>query len=178
MTYSHFQHRHNFAVWCAARAVQRRFTKTPILKKALEESGVVAFVKQNDGVPLAVTDYDKHHEQWCESILETWQLNKINGASYGRAAKLIAIYIKSMLVVQCDLGQCANVAHPPIDRILLQNIAKDKNINHPHKAEWRRINWTQLDKSRYQQLIADFRQICDGKPFWSLEKYWIVTDID
>jgi len=53
MPYSHFKHCHNFAVWCAARAVQRNFAKTPIFKEALEGSGVVEFIQDREGVVSA-----------------------------------------------------------------------------------------------------------------------------
>ena len=176
MTYSHFQHRHNFAVWCAARAVQRGFVKSPFLKNALEKSGVVEFIKNNEGRSLSQDDFDKRHETWCESILQTWEKDKIKGASYGRAAKLLAVYIKSMIVVQNDQNKLSDVAHPPIDRIILQNISKDENIEHPNRAGWKEINWTKLTRSEYKRLINDFRQVFDGKPFWIIEKYWIIPD--
>lgn len=72
MTYSHFQHRHNFAVWCAARAVQRGFAKSRFLKDALEKSGVVELVKNNEVESISHEEFDDHHESWCESILQTW----------------------------------------------------------------------------------------------------------
>ena len=176
MTYSYFQHRHNFAVWCAARAVQRGFTKTPILKKALEKSGVVEIIKNIEETCLPQQDFDKLHENWCDSILDTWEEEKIKGASYGRAAKLLAVYIKSMVVVKNVSCSFSNVAHPPIDRIILHNIANDKTINHPNKANWKQIKWTQLNKSEYKRLVLDFRQLFDGDPFWTIEKYWTVQD--
>jgi hypothetical protein len=165
MTYSHFQHRHNFAVWCAARAVQRKFTKSPFLKDALEKSGVVEFIKNNEGRSITQEDFDKQHESWCESIIQTWAKDKIKGASYGRAAKLIAVYIKSMIMVQNDRSKLSDVAHPPIDRIIVQNISKDKNINHPNGTSWKKMNWTELNKSEYKKLIDEFQQVFDGKPF-------------
>lgn len=176
MTYSHFEHRHNFAVWCGARAVQRNFTKTPILKCALEKCGVVEFVKENENKNISQSIFDKHHEIWCESVIETWEKDKIKGASYGRAAKLIAVYIKSMIVVQNVQSKLSNVAHPPIDRIILQNISKDTSINHPNRPYWKARNWTKLDKAQYMNLICDFRKVFDGQPFWQLEKYWTITN--
>jgi hypothetical protein len=178
MTYSHFQHRHNFAVWCAARAVQRKFAKTPILKKALEKCGVSAFVQENGGKGIPQAKFDELHEQWCKAILKTWEQEDVKGASYGRAAKLVAVYLKSMIVVQNDGNRLSDVAHPPIDRILLQNISKDKAITHPHKSGWKAIAWTALDKAAYTYLIADFKQVMGGKPLWAIEKYWIVQESD
>jgi len=174
MTYSHFQHRHKFAVWCAAGAVYRNFTKTPILKEALEKSGVVEFIKENERKDITPKNFDIHHETWCESIIQTWGKGNISGGSYGRAAKLLAVYIKSMVVVHNAQSKLSKVAHPPIDRITLQNISKDKNIDHPNRTSWKKINWTELSKSKYIELINDFRQVLDGQPFWFLEKYWTI----
>ena len=176
MTYSHFQHRHNFAVWCAARAVQRGFAKTPKLKKALESSGVVEFIKDIEETCVSQVEFNMLHERWCYSILRTGEKDNVEGASYGRAAKLLAVYIKSMIVIQVGVNNLSTVAHPPIDRIILQNISEDVNIIHPNKASWKKIKWTQLKKADYNNLIADFRHIFEGRPFWFIEEYWIVQD--
>lgn len=102
--------------------------------------------------------------------------NKIPGASYGRATKLIAVYLKSMIVVQENPNSIANIIHPPIDRIVLQGISKDDNIVHPNKQYWKHIKWTQLDEPLYRQLMSDFRQVFEGQPLWHIEKYWVLTD--
>lgn len=176
MAYSHFQHKNNFAIWCAARAVQRGFAKSSILKETLETSGVVEFVKDGVARNLSQQEFDERHESWCQSIMGFWEKNGVRGASYGRAAKLLAIYLKSMIVVQDNPNGLADIIHPPIDRIVLQNISKDRGINHPHKKYWKGINWTQLDGPSYRQLIAEFRQVLEGGPFWLIEKYWVLTD--
>ena len=132
MKYSHFQHRHNFAVWCAARAVHRKFTKTPVLKEAIEKSGVVAFIMKNEEKTISQEEFDKLHAEWCNSIMQTWEKKNIKGRSYGRAAKLLAIYIKAMVVVKNEKCSISIVAHPPIDRMILQNISKDKSISDPN----------------------------------------------
>jgi len=176
MTYSHFQHRHNFAVWCAARAVQRKFAKTPFLKEALEKSGVVEFIRQHENGIISQEDFDKLHAEWCDSIIKTWECMDVKGSSYGRAAKLLAVYIKSMIVIINGDRKLAEVAHPPIDRIILQNISKDKGIKHPHRPYWKKVNWTELNKEQYLNLIRDFRSVFNDKPFWYLEQYWTVID--
>lgn len=176
MTYSHFEHRHKFAVWCAARAVQRNFAKTPILKEALENSGVVEFIKENEEKDICQNDFDKHHESWCESIMQRWERNNIKGSSYGRAAKLLAVYIKAMIVVRNGQSTLATVAHPPIDRRILKNISQDTTVIHQNKHIWNEINWTQMNQLDYKNLIHDFQDLLDSKPLWQIEKYWSVTD--
>ena len=70
MTYSHFIHRHKFAVWCAARAVQRKFAKTIFLRDALEKCGIVEFMEHYNGCDISPETFDKLHENWCEAILK------------------------------------------------------------------------------------------------------------
>jgi len=82
MNYSHFQHRHNFAVWCAARAVQRGFVKTPVLKEAIEKSGIVEFVRKNENKKIPQEKFDKFHGEWCDSIIKTWENMNVKGSSY------------------------------------------------------------------------------------------------
>jgi hypothetical protein len=176
MTYTHFSHRHNFAVWCAARAVQRNFTITQNLKEALEKSGIAEFIKENEDKEISQKKFDEHHERWCRSIVQHWEARQIKGATYGRAAKLVAVYIKSMIVVRNGQSNLSSVAHPPIDRIILKNISKDNNINHANRTDWDNINWTQLNEDKYKKLIMDFRQVFDGKPFWVIEEYWSITN--
>jgi len=175
MTYSHFIHRHKFAVWCAARAVQRKFAKTIFLRDASEKCGIVEFMEHYNGGYISPETFDKLHENWCQAILKSWEEDQVANGSYGRAAKLIAVYIKSMIVVQNDQTALSIVAHPPIDRMILQNISKDKSINHQNRMYWKAINWTELNKLKYQNLIKDFRQVINDKLFWVIEKYWTIT---
>jgi hypothetical protein len=176
MKYTHFQHRHNFAAWCAARAVQRGFAKTQVLKGALEESGVVDFIKTAEDEVITQDVFEKLHGQWCDAILKNWIEVGVKGATYGRAAKLLAVYIKSMIVVRNDASRLSEIAHPPIDRILLKNISRDITISHPNRAHWGEINWTQLTKPAYSRLVSDFKEVLQGRPFWTIEKYWVVEE--
>ena len=88
MTYSHFIHPHKFAVWCAARAVQRKSAKTIFLRDALEKYGIVEFMGHYNGGDISPETFDKLHEKWCEAILKSWEEDQVANGSYGRAAKL------------------------------------------------------------------------------------------
>ena len=67
-------------------------------------------------------------------------------------------------------------AHPPIDRILLKNLARADDIDSPHKREWARLNWTELNAYAYYRLVAQLSEcLSDGEPMWHLERYWTVT---
>ena len=68
----------------------------------------------------------------------------------------------------------ARTAHPPVDRILLRNIAK-ANPNLRHFAQ---VNWTTLSENQYFEVVNNLRDVLDeGVPFWEMEKYWTVTNI-
>ena len=97
-----------------------------------------------------------------------------------RAAKLVAIYLKSMIVCGPDAGsKLAHIAHPPIDSILLKNISE--NINKYDKFRCLRdgkigkLSWTKLNEKQYFDLINTFRRFLNGStPFWHLEKFWTI----
>lgn len=63
-------------------------------------------------------------------------------------------------------GKLAEVAHPPIDRILLTNLRKKFKKIIPDK-----INWTKLNENQYYDLLAKLRTLPYDK-FWQLEEYW------
>ena len=95
------------------------------------------------------------------------------GATYGRVAKFVAVYLKSMIVVgPHSESRLASVIHPPIDRVLLENLCSSRAAL-DRLARWRGVAWTRLDKRRYYMLIADLRSLLRAsEPFWMLERYW------
>lgn len=162
--YDLFEHRHNFAAWAAARAAQRGFKGATHQKliAALEKCGVKEFARKP---PPNISDpeYKKLHSQWCRYIVKNTKM------TFGRTAKLIAIYLKSMLI--CGPGsetQVATIIYPPIDRILLQNIVKEKGRNDLLKE----YVWTKLDEQQYDSLIKELSDMVENEPFWTIEKYW------
>lgn len=88
-------------------------------------------------------------------------------ASFGRAAKLIAIYLKGMVILtgNAETSQ-ARVFHPPIDGILLRNMCKATDVQSAHKTSWRKLKWTALSEDEYYRLIDQLRMcIVEGEPF-------------
>ena len=177
MAYDLFQHRHNFAAWAAARATQRGFTSTENLIDALSGCGVVAFLRNPT---CANTDYDKFetlHRQWCSAVCQSLQKRGIAHVTYGRAAKLVAVYLKSTVVLGlAPASPLAAVAHPPIDRILLQKLSRAGAIHSPHRQSWSKVNWTELEPEEYYELVGQLRaSLQPEQPFWMLEEYWSPT---
>jgi hypothetical protein len=178
--YNLVEHRHRFSVWAAARAAQRglKGAKVDVLRDALEESGAMAFAKANDGPigPIDQAAFDQLHRAWCRSIIAYLASHGVP-AAFGRAAKLIAIYLKSMIILNNAGTNRTRVIHPPIDGILLRNICKATELQSRHKATWGKLSWTTLSEDEYYRLIDQLRMcIAHGEPFWTLERFWTVTD--
>lgn len=172
MRYTAHNHRHNFAVWAAARATQRGFTDVKTLKCALEVSGVESFARR----PIRLGQFNDQHRVWCMRIMNNIEQGTGKYTSYGRAAKLVNTYLKTMLVLRDPMSKAAAVIHPPIDRILLRNIATQANIEESTKRYLRGINWTSLEEGSYFELICVLREINGNQPFWMIEEYWTVTN--
>ena len=171
MSYSEYEHRHNFSIWAAARAAQRGLTSVKNLRDALEQSDIEIFVNN----PSSESTFKAQHKEWCKSICKYLDKKGVQNVSYGRAAKLVNVYLKGMLVLNDLSGDPAKFIHPPIDRILLQNVAKIPTIGTEEKKKLQTTNWTQLQEDDYFQLIDILKDINGDRPFWQIEKYWTVT---
>ncbi len=173
------QHRHRFAVWAAARAAQRRWAKAKVgtLGRALEASGVVEFLDRTNLSDIDEARFDALHLRWCRSVIDFLQNVGLPNVTFGRAAKLIAIYLKAVVVLgPGSETPFARIAHPPIDGILLRNLAAS-DVDSEHKREWVRTRWTQFSEEQYYELIEQLRQaLGTQEPFWQLERFWTVTN--
>lgn len=178
MSYDLSEHRHRFAVWAAARASQRGFTTVENLRDALQATDIRKVLSAPQTLQLSAGEFDALHRRWCSSICSSLRQRGIAKVTYGRAAKLIAVYLKATVIMSdgCNSSLGRNL-YPPIDRILLHGLASSDRITSPHKAAWRLINWTQLDEPGYNQLIGQLKgAISDDAPFWTIEEYWEPSD--
>jgi hypothetical protein len=177
MPYDLFEHRHRFSSWAAARATQRAFTKVENLRDAIGHCGIVSFLQNCDSMSADEATFKKQHKIWCRSIVDFLNSRGIAKSTYGRAAKLVAVYLKSMVIIGPNANSpLASIAHPPIDSILLKNLSTSPDIESPYKKDWRSITWTKLDEQSYYDLVSQLRGCLKaGEPFWSLERFWTVT---
>ena len=179
MSYDLNEHRHRFAVWAAARASQRGFTQVKHLRDALQATDIQKILSDPQTLQFSAIQFNAQHRRWCSTICSSLaQSLPRSDVPYGRAAKLVAVYLKAIVIMgdvwDSSLGR--NL-HPPIDRILLQALARSDRITSVHQAAWRSINWTQLDEIRYYELIDQLRgAIPDDAPFWTIEEYWEPSD--
>ena len=177
MAYDIHEHRHRFSVWAAARATQRGFCNVDTLQEALETCGVREFLETANFGDIDATRFDAIHRQWCMSVVAFLEKARIPNVTFGRAAKLIAMYLKSVVVLGPNSGTAfSRIAHPPIDGILLGKLAASP-VHSEHKSKWAKTKWTKLNDQQYYELIMQLRQVLDGEePFWMLERFWTVTN--
>ena len=162
--YSFAEHVHRFAVWTAARAVQRNFTTTENIRKAIEQTELQnLFFRKDINSP---EQFDKFHKETCDKLITEFRKQGMV-PSYGRAAKIVAIYIKTVIVIpEKGKSKLSKIAHPPIDRILLHNL----DSKYP-ELKLKSRNWTTLNKVEYFKLIKKFREDF-GDCFWKIEENW------
>lgn len=177
MPYDLFEHRHRFSVWAAVRAAQRGFTTGDNLRDALQSTDIVSFVREHATDQIDADGFAVRHCEWCGRITEFLIDAGVQNVSFGRAAKLVAVYLKSMVVVGPHAGTTlAQVAHPPIDRLLLQALSRLDDVPTKARRVFRTTNWTDLDRVGYYALVDQIRaSVPDVSPFWHLEKHWKVT---
>jgi hypothetical protein len=167
MTYTLSDHIHNYAVWTAARAVQRNFTETKYIKSAIEQTKLKGLIESRD--IYTIEQFDKFHRDTAKILID--YLKNLNDslfekATYGRAAKIIAIYIKTAVIIRDPGCILSKIAHPPIDSILLKNLCfKFKGLG------LKGITWTRLTENEYFELISKLRSL-NPAYFWELEEYW------
>ncbi len=136
------------------------------------------FVCEPEFLNTPAQRFEELHRKWCSAVCEFLGECGVANTTYGRAAKLIAVYLKCMVVIGGEgYSPLGRVVHPPIDRILLQNLAGAPEVNSPHKPRWRKTNWTQLDSDQYYTLVSELRAALPAEqPFWMLEQYWTLRD--
>lgn len=168
--YTFEEHRHRFAVWAAARAVQRSFTSVEILKSALEHSGVREYMESYMKEEISAEEYRKLHTRWCSEIMCQLKtaLADNKKVTFGRVSKFIAMYIKSMVVIVDGSLPLSKVAYPPIDGIILNNLSKQNKY-------FKQLKWSQLDLEDYFEMIECIQKILGDKPMWMIEEYWTVV---
>lgn len=160
--YSFNEHRHRFALWTAARAVQRSFTTTERIANAIETTTLRQFAETAAFITPA--EYDKQQSEWCTIIMDCF---KPLECSYGRAAKMVAIYLKTSVILPAKgVTPLCDAIHPPIDSILLKNLIKYEKLR-----ELTGSTWTTLSSAEYWN-IADIIRTSLGFFNWKLEAYW------
>ena len=166
------EHVHKYACWTAARAASiSRFSNNEIIQ-FISETGLRNELNKINKEAITREKYKEWFVRQTEAIEES--MNKYVGSrdksvfrnvSFGIAAKVISIYIKTSEVIPSGgLSAISKVAIPPIDSFLL------KGLKIKGKA------WSSLNKEEYMKLVNDLEERLEGEPFWKLEFYWNLND--
>jgi hypothetical protein len=102
--------------------------------------------------------------------------------SYGRAQKLVNIYLKSKLVCAgWEAHASVKNLHPPLDRVLISSLRSFLSENAStygeaklafKRAQWLGRNWTSFDKATYDAYIETIKLIQRSEPLWAIERLW------
>ncbi len=165
MIFDFNEHKHRFAVWTAARSVQRSFTNNKNIKEAINFTSIKSFSESNE--IISSDQFDELQKEWCKAIIKSLEEKNIS-CSYGRASKIIAIYLKtSVILLNHGQGNKSQVIHPPIDRILLTNLSN----NYHDLKSFNQKGWTNFEENDYWNLIENLKKKF-GSFDWRLEEYW------
>ncbi len=174
VTYDLPEHAHRFAVWAAARAAQRGLKDFSItrIRAAIEVSGIREIVADQSRWPTTAAEVDALHRRWARLMLRRFEQDGLKQVTYGRCALLIAVYLKTSVVLPRPEHPFAALAHPPIDRKVLAALVAESRFRRDARTIWR-SNWTELDEAAYFRLIGSLRnEELDRPAFWTLEDYW------
>ena len=136
----------------------------------MEDSNIRDAIYSLMSANVVPEEFDVWHKSLCRKIIKNLLDAGVSDITYGRAAKLVAIYLKVTVIIGEDpTSPLARVAHPPIDHILLQEIAKEN----PILGNLAQVKWTNLTEEEYFDVVNKLRSILDDEAgFWQIEKYW------
>ena len=174
MPYLIEEHRHKFAAWAASRAASVkgcRF-KVEIGRSLLEAAGLHTFAETPDRLP---DNIDHGRKAWRQTIIDRGTAKYGLEISHGVAAKLINVYLKSLLVCGgYHSYEKVKAIHPPIDSLLLSELAEN-NIGGLREI-WKlyaNIRWSRLSSEEYEDLIENIKTVVKpGSGLLSIEEYW------
>ncbi|OSI35325.1 hypothetical protein BST65_01055 [Bradyrhizobium canariense] len=133
-------------------------------------------------LPMA-REFDATHRIWRERMIEA--ATEIIGSGENRrftagvAAKLINCYLKPLYITGISESALSpertlarDAIHPPVDRILLQTLAKE-DVGSLGR-EWRRfanIGWSNFTHEQYEDVIRALKGVAKGR-LWAVEEHW------
>ena len=171
MTYSQSEHAHRFAAWAAARAAS---TKTARFKVSMARHWIELIPDLSDckfgvgSLPRA-DRFDEAHRCWRAKLIASAQNDGVT-ISHGTAAKLINVYLKALFLtdVSSETSQ-VKVVHPPIDRLLIDELARERpDIWRGHPR-----SWSKFDSDLYERTIEKVRETLEPQSgLWRIEAHW------
>lgn len=163
MAYDIKEHKHRFSIWTSARA-QRSFVSTRLISSVINNTSLREFAESGNNFDC--NSYDDQHRKWCREILSEFKKKGIT-TSYGRAAKIIAIYLKTSVIIGNNMNpDLNNFIHPPIDSMILKSFSGDAKFK-----DFKSKKWTKFDEGSYWEVVERIREKC-GSFNWKIESQW------
>lgn len=180
MNYGIIDHKHRSASWVAGRSASVKGCRFNVnaAKALIEKIQLNEYIEKPDLLP---ENFDEKHREWREALISEWdnpprftKSGEKLSMSNGMAAKIINVYLKAIIVCGgYHNHEKAKLIHPPIDRLLLKELA-DRNIGNL-KKDWRHyqdLGWSKFTCEQYEQVIDKIKIICNTQPLWTIERYW------
>ncbi len=169
------EHIHRYACWTASRAasVNNYRFKVEFGRQLLDNSPIRGLIKNPELLPESDKAFDEVHLEWRTAILADASLKDVV-LSHGIAAKIINIYLKTIIICGgFHAHKKARHIHPPIDSLLLNCLQSKATKN--QKVIWSqfsKIRWSNFNSEEYQRVIDEVRINLNGRPMWTIEECW------
>lgn len=171
------EHRHRLAAWAAATAASAsKLCRFEVVQGVaiLEACGFTPTFSTPTHLPADAQALAQEHRVWREKAIAKAGELGLAGFTDGVAAKLINCYLKVIFVCGDHVSHpSVAILHPPIDRILLENLEKF-NIG-GKRTKWREfksIGWSKFNSKQYEEVISEIIKIISGEPLWKIERHW------
>lgn len=178
--YSIIDHKHVYAKWCAAAAYGRGLSGggNSLAFQLIEASGLDKVI----GPEQIGQDVDAWQISFMKNIVTEAGSLKIDSFTFGRAQKLVNIYLKSVLVCGGH-HQHPRVAllHPPLDFELFKGLRSYLYKNRATLAKARSAfiaaqcansRWTTFSEDDYVKHINAIKLLMGGRPLYEVEEHW------
>lgn len=174
------KHKHHYGKWCAAAAYGRGLAGggNALAFKLIELSGL-------DQV-TGPEDIGQNVDKWQVSFMKKIEVEAkslgVTDFTFGRAQKLVNIYLKTVLVCGGHHQHPrVGLLHPPLDFELFKGLRSflSKNRSNMSRArsafiaaQKRNPRWTKFSEDDYEAHIAAIKLIMAGRPLYQVEEYW------
>ena len=178
--YSIEKHKHTYAKWCAAAAYGRGLAGggNTLAFKLIDLSGL----GQVTGPEHIGQSVDEWQMSFMRKIKSEAECLGIGDFSFGRAQKLVNIYLKTILVCGGH-HQHPKVAllHPPLDFELFKGLRTFLSKNRGAMSEARSAflsaqrrnpRWTMFSEADYVAHIDAIKLLMADKPLYQVEEHW------
>lgn len=203
--YTIHEHSHRFAVWAAGRAYSRGGEGggyTVSNARLMLEAAGLRGIKTVDDLPeasqidsflngLITGVINARPRTYTQTIpkkgdVPATKVERTFICSYGRAQKLVNIYLKSKIICAGAPSGDSRIAklHPPLDMQLLVALDKldSKKLGAERYERFRKAwntarsmgtSWTDFDKATYDAHIKAIKELQDKSPLWAVEEHWM-----